>query len=301
MSWIQTAYLIAEVVAIPLTGLFTRVLTLRWLVASAVTLFTLASIGCAYSGGFAVLLVFRVVQGFAGGVLIPAVFTAVFLLFPAPASRRRHHDRRGRRGAGADGRSGGRRLDHGDLVVAVAVPDQRHPRADRERGDARSCCRARTRISPSLRNWTAALSCCWPRPWRRLEIGLKQAPHHGWLSPTCIGLLAASAVGLGLFVHRSLGAGHPVVRLVTLQRRSFAVGCALSFCLGVGLFGSVYLMPVFLAFVRRHDAFEIGTIMLVTGSRAARRRPDRRDPGKPDRRARAYRLPVSPCSRWGSA
>src|SRR5438477_4057915 len=82
MSWIQTAYLIAEVVAIPLTGLFTRVLTLRWLVAAAVTLFTLASIGCAYSGGFAVLLVFRVVQGFAGGVLIPAVFTAVFLLFP---------------------------------------------------------------------------------------------------------------------------------------------------------------------------------------------------------------------------
>jgi DHA2 family multidrug resistance protein len=56
-----------------------------------------------------------------------------------------------------------------------------------------------------------------------------------------------------------------VVRLVTLQRRSFAVGCALSFCLGVGLFGSVYLMPVFLAFVRGHDAFEIGTIMLVTG------------------------------------
>ena len=46
------------------------------------TLFTLASIGCAYSGGFAVLLVFRVVQGFAGGVLIPAVFSAVFLLFP---------------------------------------------------------------------------------------------------------------------------------------------------------------------------------------------------------------------------
>ena len=50
-----------------------------------------------------------------------------------------------------------------------------------------------------------------------------------------------------------------------VRTRSFAIGCALSFCLGVGLFGSVYLMPVFLAFVRRHDAFEIGTIMLVTG------------------------------------
>ena len=56
-----------------------------------------------------------------------------------------------------------------------------------------------------------------------------------------------------------------MLRLVALKRRSFAIGCALSFCLGVGLFGSVYLMPVFLAFVRGHDAFEIGTIMLVTG------------------------------------
>ena len=56
-----------------------------------------------------------------------------------------------------------------------------------------------------------------------------------------------------------------MVELSTLSTRSFAIGCALSFCLGVGLFGSVYLMPVFLAYVRRHDAFEIGTIMLVTG------------------------------------
>ena len=82
MSWVQTAYLIAEVIAIPLTGLFTRVLTLRWLFVAAVALFTLASIWCALSGNFAVLLMFRVVQGFSGGVLIPAVFSAVFLLFP---------------------------------------------------------------------------------------------------------------------------------------------------------------------------------------------------------------------------
>src|SRR6201987_5027144 len=82
MSWIQTAYLIAEVIAIPLTGLFTRVLTLRWLFATAVSLFTFASIGCAFSGDFSVLLAFRIAQGFSGGVLIPAVFSAVFLLFP---------------------------------------------------------------------------------------------------------------------------------------------------------------------------------------------------------------------------
>jgi DHA2 family multidrug resistance protein len=81
----------------------------------------------------------------------------------------------------------------------------------------------------------------------------------------CAGLLLASAVGLGLFLWRTSQARHPVLRLVALRRRSFALGCLLSFCLGVGLFGSVYLMPVHLAFVRGHDAFEIGTIMLVTG------------------------------------
>ncbi|HET6235799.1 MAG TPA: MFS transporter, partial [Acetobacteraceae bacterium] len=82
MSWIQTAYLIAEIIAIPLTGWLTRVLTLRWLFVAAITLFTVASVGCAFSGSFATLVSFRVLQGFAGGTLIPAVFSAVFLLFP---------------------------------------------------------------------------------------------------------------------------------------------------------------------------------------------------------------------------
>ena len=264
MSWVQTAYLIAEVVAIPLTGLFTRVLTLRWLVPAAVALFTVASIGCAYSGSLAVLLVFRVVQGFAGGVLIPAVFTAVFLLFP----RRLHTVATTIGGvvavlAPTVGPVVGGWITETwswpwlflinvipGLIVASVTPFLL-PRQDTDFAELAKL------DSGSLVLLAAALA--------GLEIGLKEAPHHGWLSPTCMVLLAGSAVGLGLFVHRSLGARHPVVRLVTLQRRSFAVGCALSFCLGVGLFGSVYLMPVFLAFVRRHDAFEIGTIMLVTG------------------------------------
>src|SRR6202521_6328527 len=84
MSWIQTAYLIAEIIAIPLTGWLTRVLTLRWLFVGSISLFTLASIGCAFSGDFSTLVAFRVLQGFAGGTLIPAVFSAVFLLFPLP-------------------------------------------------------------------------------------------------------------------------------------------------------------------------------------------------------------------------
>src|SRR6201747_784458 len=58
MSWIQTAYLIAEITAIPLTGLLTRVLTLRGLFVTAISLFTLASIGCAFSDSFSTLVSF---------------------------------------------------------------------------------------------------------------------------------------------------------------------------------------------------------------------------------------------------
>ena len=65
MSWIQTAYLIAEVIAIPLTGLLTRVLTLRWLFVRRGAVHG-ASLGCAFSDSFAMLIGFRVVQGFAG-------------------------------------------------------------------------------------------------------------------------------------------------------------------------------------------------------------------------------------------
>jgi MFS transporter, DHA2 family, multidrug resistance protein len=264
MSWIQTAYLIAEVIAIPLTGLFTRVLTLRWLFVTAVSLFTLASIGCAFSENFSVLLAFRIVQGFSGGVLIPAVFSAVFLLFPP----RLHAVATTIGGVVAVLAPTVGPVVGGFItntwswpwlflinvipgLIAASVTPLLLPRQETDLGEFRKL------DAISLLLMAAALAS--------LEIGLKQAPQRGWLSLQCVGLLLASAIGLGLFLWRSSRARHPVLRLVSLKRRSFALGCALSFCLGVGLFGSVYLMPVFLAFVRGHDAFEIGTIMLVTG------------------------------------
>ena len=265
MSWIQTAYLIAEVIAIPLTGLLTRVLSLRWLFVAAVGCFTLASVGCALSGALAVLLVFRILQGFSGGMLIPAVFSAVFLLFPP----RLHAVATTIGGVVAvlaptiGPAVGGFITETWSWpwlflinvipgIVAASVTPFLLPKHTTNLGEL-----AKLDVC-ALILMAAALAS--------LEIGLKQAPQRGWLSPPCAGLLLASAVGIVLFVVRSRDALHPVLQLSALRRRPFAVGCALSFCLGVGLFGSVYLMPVFLAFVRGRDAFEIGTIMLVTGA-----------------------------------
>jgi DHA2 family multidrug resistance protein len=264
MSWIQTAYLIAEIIAIPLTGWLTRVLTLRWLFVGAISLFTLASIGCAFSDNFLMLVGFRVLQGFAGGTLIPAVFSAVFLLFPI----RLHPVATTMAGimavlAPTVGPVVGGWITETwswhwlflinvapGIIAATATPFLL-PRARPRFADLA------TLDGLSLTLMAVALAS--------LEIGLKEAPHDGWLSPLCSLLFSLSVAAAIVFAVRTLKAAHPVVELSTLKTRSFAIGCALSFCFGVGLFGSVYLMPVFLAYVRRHDAFEIGTIMLVTG------------------------------------
>ena len=264
MSWIQTAYLISEIIAIPLTGWLTRVLTLRWLFVAAISLFTLASVGCAFSGNFLTLVSFRVLQGFAGGTLIPAVFSAVFLLFPI----RLHPVATTMAGimavlAPTIGPVVGGWITEtyswhwlflinvAPGVIAAAATPFLLPRA-------RTCfARLATLDGYSLALMAISLAS--------LEIGLKQAPHDGWFSLLCSSLFLLSVAAAIGFAVRTLKTAHPLIELSTLRIRPFAIGCALSFCLGVGLFGSVYLMPVFLAYVRHHDAFEIGTIMLVTG------------------------------------
>jgi DHA2 family multidrug resistance protein len=265
MSWIQTSYLIAEVIAIPLTGLLTRTLTTRWLSVVSLAVFTGASIGCAWSQSFAALLAWRAIQGFAGGSLIPQVFAAGFALFPGPGQ------------ALATTIAGVLAvlaptvgpylggwvtetydwpwlflINLGPGLVAMSVAAWLLPRQAIDLGLLRNLDYA------ALALMATALTC--------LELALKEAPGQGWRSLSVLTLFAA-CVGFGtLFARRTLRSSHPLVDLRTVQDRGFALGCALSFILGVGLYGAIYLMPVFLAFVRFHDALEIGEIMIVTGA-----------------------------------
>ena len=264
MSWVQTAYLIAEVIAIPLTGLLTRAFTMRWLFVAAVSVFSLASLGCALSQDFGVLIIWRVIQGFSGGTLIPAVFAAVFLLFPE------------RRQGIATTIAG---------VVAVLAPTvgpivggwitqtfSWHWLFLINLGPGVACAVGASLLLPSEKSDTAQIGrmdfislALMAFALAALEIALKEAPQRGWASPLVLGLGALTlASGFG-FVRRTLESGSPIVELRTLANRSFAIGCVLSFVLGIGLFGSVYLMPVFLAFVRGHGPLAIGSIMLATG------------------------------------
>ena len=264
MSWVQTAYLIAEVVAIPLTGLFTRILSMRLLFVIAIIIFTAASIGCASSGSFEALIAWRVLQGFSGGTLIPAVFSAVFILVEPG------------RQALATTIAG---------VLAVLAPTV-GPIVGGWITETYSwhwlflinvlpgifaagvayflLTRERVQFSHLARLDVIALVLL-AVALAALELMLKQGPERGWMSGIVIGLAALSLVSAIGFLKRTLGSPTPIVELGNFRDRNFTVGCILSFVLGIGLFGSVYLMPVFLAYVRGHNALEIGTVMLVTG------------------------------------
>jgi MFS transporter, DHA2 family, multidrug resistance protein len=74
ISWVQTAYLIAEVIMIPLSGMLTRWLSTRLTFVLSCTAFTLASIGCAMAQTIEQLIVLRAIQGFVGGAMIPIAY-----------------------------------------------------------------------------------------------------------------------------------------------------------------------------------------------------------------------------------
>src|SRR6201981_3515439 len=81
ISWVQTAYLIAEIIVIPLSGWLTRVFSTRWLFAASAAGFTLASLLCGIAWNIESMIVFRALQGMLGASMIPTVFTSNFYYF----------------------------------------------------------------------------------------------------------------------------------------------------------------------------------------------------------------------------
>ncbi len=265
MSWIQTGYLIAEVIAIPLTGWLTRALSLRWMFVAATTGFTLASLGCALSTSLEPLLVIRVLQGFCGGMLIPAVFTSAFTEFP-------EKDRvLATMIAGAFamvaptlGPAVGGYLTQtfswhwiflvnlfpGILVVfavAFCVPHEKPDWSEFRRIDYAGIVLVAIFLGG-------------------LELLLKEAPKRGWHGEFVMMLMTVCATSAVLGVYQCLRAAHPFVNLRRFRDLSFSLGCTLSFVFGFGVYGATYLTSVFLGLVREHAPLAIGEIMMVSGA-----------------------------------
>jgi len=265
IPWVQTSYLIAEVISIPLSGTLSRVLSTRWMFSISAAGFTLMSLMCATSSSIGEMIVWRALQGFIGGGMIPTVFAAAFTIFP-PSKRSIVSPMIGLVATLAPTIGptiGGYLTDlfswHWlfliNIVPGIFVTISTFLLIDFDRPNFDLL---KSFDWAGLAFMAGFLGC--------LEYVLEEGPNHDWLQDEAVFVCALICVVSGLaFFARVFTARQPIVDLRAFSDRNFAAGCVFSFVMGIGLYGLTYLYPVYLARVRGYSALQIGETMFVSG------------------------------------
>jgi len=265
ISWVQTAYLIAEVVMIPLSGTLSRMMSTRLLFTISAAGFTLMSFMCAQAGSIGEMIVWRALQGFIGGAMIPTVFAATFTIFPAS-----------------------KRPIVTPLIGLIAtIAPTVGPTVGGYLTDLFSWhWLFLINIGPGILVTLAAWFLIdFDKPdwsvfntfdWFGLaamavflgsaEYVLEEGPANDWFADWAVRYSAfAFVLGSVLFFWRVFTARQPIVDLTAFKDRNFLTGSLFSFVVGIGLYGLTYLYPVFLARVRGYSSVMIGETMFLTG------------------------------------
>ncbi|MFZ5936778.1 DHA2 family efflux MFS transporter permease subunit [Pseudomonas sp. HS6-2] len=264
-AWVQTAYLIAEIIVIPLSGWLSRVMSTRWLFAASAAGFTLTSLLCAVAWNIQSMIAFRALQGFLGGSMIPLVFTTAFIYFSGPqrviaasvigAIASLAPTLGPAVGSWITDVSSWHWLFYINLVPGIFVTLAVPMLVKVDQPDL-GLLKGADYLGMAL--MAVFLGC--------LEYTLEEGPRWNWFSDSTIATTAwlAGLCGI-LFVWRSLSAAQPIVDLHALRDRNFALGCLFSFITGIGIFATIYLTPLFLGRVRGYGALDIGLAVFSTG------------------------------------
>lgn len=265
ITWVQTSYLIAEVIMIPLSGFLSRALGTRILFSAAAAGFTIASFMCGLSTSLNEMIFWRLVQGFIGGGMIPTVFASAYMIFP-----------RSRMGlitpmiglvvtlAPTIGPTvGGYLTEHLswhwlffiNVIPGIAVTIAALSLIDFDKPDF------------GLLNhfdWVGFLTMAGFLG--ALQYVLEEGPRNDWFEDQAVLTFSViSAVSAVVFFWRVLTAEYPIVDLRAFTNRNYAVGTLFTFSVGTALYGLTYLYPVYLAQIRGYNALMIGETMFVTG------------------------------------
>ncbi len=265
IPWVQTAYLIAEVVMIPLSGFLSRALGTRILFAVSAGGFAAASLMCGLSSSMNEMIFWRAVQGFIGGGMIPTVFATAYIVFPrskyavvtpmiglvatlAPTI-----------GPTVGGYLTDQLSWHWLFFINV-VPGMAVTSA------------ALALIDFDEPHWALFGNFDWIGLMSMagflgtLEYVLEEGPRYDWLQDDTINLAAwVSGVCAVVFFARALTADHPIVDLRAFADRNFGLGSWLAFLLGIGLYGMTLVYPLYLGRIRGDDALMIGETLFVSG------------------------------------
>jgi DHA2 family multidrug resistance protein len=259
-SWIATAYMISNVVIIPMTGFFQRRIGFRLYFVGSMALFMVASILCALSWDLTSIVTFRMLQGLGGGALIPTASS--LLLDRYPEKDRNMATALFGMGAMAGpmlGPSlGGWLTDHFSwhMIFLINVPI-----GIAEIGLAWIAIREdRSGIVVEPVDWAGiGLLAAWLAT---LQYILEEGNGAGWLSsPRILWTAVASAVFFLFFIERELSTPHPVVNLRFFAGRQYALSTAINMGLGLALFGGLYLFSLYCGVVLNYTALQSGTVI----------------------------------------
>ena len=265
IAWVQTAYLIADVVMVPMSGILSRLLSTRLLFVMATLGFTAASALCASATSLNQMILYRALQGFCAGAITPGVFPVVYTTFRGPqlATLMVIISVILNLSSTLGPTLGGFLTDTYSwhwlflvnivpgLVVAAVV----WVTIDIDKPDL-SLLRHFDLIGLAL--MAIFLGC--------LEYALEEGPRWDWLDDQTIrGAVVVSGIASALFFWRVLSYRQPIVDLRTYANRNFAIGSFYTFVVGTGMYGTTYLIPLFLAQVRGFSAWQIGETVVVAG------------------------------------
>src|SRR5438105_15460426 len=250
ISWVQTAYLIADVVMVPLSGSLSRLLSTRVLFVSATLGFTAASALCATATTLSQMILYRAMQGFCGGAITPSVFPVVYTKFRMPqlASVMVMISLILNLSSTLGPTIGGFLTDtfswHWlflvNIVPGFVVAAVVWVTIDIDRPDLSLL---RYFDFAGLVLMAVFLGC--------LEYALEEGPRWDWLSDnTILTAVIVSIVASVLFFWRVLTYHQPIVDLRAFLNRNFALGSFYTFIVGTGLYGATYVIPLYLAQVR---------------------------------------------------
>ncbi|RTL32549.1 MAG: DHA2 family efflux MFS transporter permease subunit [Burkholderiales bacterium] len=264
-SWISTAYLCAEIVVIPLTGLLARVLGLRNYMVGTTALFLVCSTLCGAAWNLPSMVVFRMMQGFTGGALIPMAMTLVMAKLP-PAKRAVGMAMFGLTatlaptlgptlGGYLSELYGWPSIFYINWVPGVLLITGILWGLDDER-----------------RNWSLLATADWVGigfmavGLGSLTIFLEEGNSKDWFDSNFIRTFATLAVvGLVGWVSTSVLRKEPFVDLSLYLRRNFFVAATLAAVTGMGLYGSSFLLPLFLGQIANYTPMQIGEVIMWAG------------------------------------
>ncbi len=265
INWVQSSYLIAEVMIIPLCGWLCRAFSTRVIFSIACAGFTLMSLACALSWNLNSMIVFRALQGFFGGAMIPTVFATIFMIFPlklrptvtvviglvvtvAPIG---------------GPIIGGYVTDYSswhylfllNIIPGIIVTFSVFKLVNFDQ--------PQYELLKNIDFIGVALIIL---SLGTLQYVLEEGTREGWFDSMLIcSLSVTSFISAIAMLYREWTIDNPIINLHAFRDRNFTCGCVFSFILGWGLYSSVFIMPVYLGSIKGLNSLQVGEYLLVTG------------------------------------